>query len=285
MTITEERPKSAYVLANLAAGEKFIKDTEAHELTVLHDDGPYKHLLFKAPGESFYWYELIFWPGMMTMSGDMGTWSFRPYGNTDVMAWFRSNPDRDLRSDDGYRINPDYWTQKLEAGHLRGDKVAKEYDSELLAQHLIERVTERAGDDFVPKAVLDVALDRLRGSLISGFGEFGGTGSPVDEHNDRDAAHGYRDEVHWFGDEDDGDVEVLEEAKRFCNTFEVDFDWDTVYDGSFSRYDNHYLWCLHAIVAGIAQYDAASKAAAEKDPAEAMAEADAAGIDLDGTGE
>lgn len=262
MTTTTERAPSPYVLANLAAGEKFTADTEGHELTILHDDGPYKHLLFKTPGESFYWYELIFWPGMMTMSGDMGTWSFRPYGNTDVMGWFRANPDRALRKDDGYKINPDYWTQKLEAGHLRGHKVAKQYDPALLGQHLIERVRESAEGDGIPQLVIDAAIERLRANLTSGFGEF--DGSPVDEHNDREAAFHYHDEVHFFDETDEGgDVEVLEEAKRFCETFEVSFDWDTVYDCSFDRYDNHYLWCLHAIVAGIEQYDAAIKAAAE----------------------
>jgi hypothetical protein len=261
MTTTTERAPSPYVLANLAAGEKFTADTEGHELTILHDDGPYKHLLFKTPGESFYWYELIFWPGMMTMSGDMGTWSFRPYGNTDVMGWFRANPDRALRADDGYKINPDYWTQKLEAGHLRGAKVAKEYDPTLLAQHLRDRLRESAEDEGVPKVAIDVLLSRLE-NLIRGFGEHGG--NPVDEHTDRQDAYDYSDEVHWFGDPDDDDFELLDKPERFGETYKVDFDWDTIYDCSFDRYDNHYLWCLHAIVAGIEQYDATVKAAAEK---------------------
>lgn len=267
-TTTEARPKSPYVLANIAAGEQFAKDTEKHVLTVLHDDGPYKHLLLKTPGESFYWYELIFWPGMLTMSGDMGTWSFRPYGNTDVMAWFRSNPDRKLRADDGYRINPDYWTQKLEAGHLRGHKVAKEYDSTLLAQHLIETLRDRA--DGVPQLVIDTAVERMRADLISGFGEFGGNGSPVDEHNDREAAYRYSDVIHYYDAEEGVAAEALDRAPvapdphgRYAHYLTVSFDWDTIYDCSFDRFDPHYLWCLHAIVSGIAQYDAAIKTAAE----------------------
>jgi hypothetical protein len=42
-----------------AIAERFARETEHHELTVLHDDGLYRHLKFKQPGNSAYWFDLI----------------------------------------------------------------------------------------------------------------------------------------------------------------------------------------------------------------------------------
>lgn len=41
-----------------------------------------------------------------------------------------------------------------------------------------------------------------------------------------------------------------------------DFDFDDFTDRDFTTFSTHYLWCLHAIVWAVAQYDAAKKAAA-----------------------
>lgn len=35
--------------------KRFAGDTDEHQMTVLHDDGLYRHLRFKAPTTGMYW--------------------------------------------------------------------------------------------------------------------------------------------------------------------------------------------------------------------------------------
>lgn len=108
----------------------FVRDVAKHELTVEHDDGLYRHLLFKQPGWSGYWFELVMWPGALTISGDMGTYTFRR--EPDMIPWF-------LAGESG--INPDYWAQKLQnAADVR------EYDPRLAKEMVDQEVDEWAED-------------------------------------------------------------------------------------------------------------------------------------------
>lgn len=265
-TTTVERPKSRETLANLAAGDRFAEDTKDHRLTILHDQDGYKHLLFKTPGASFYWYELIVWPGCLTISGDMGTWTFRR--DTDMLRFFRSNPDRALGHD--YRINASYWAEKLQGGLNGGRADAQQYDPEALADHFATLARERAEDAGMREEDVKAVLEHLATELTDLFGADGDSES---ERIDLEAARAFEHTQDFVHRDDEPD----EDPERFVLTF----DWDDCYDaGPFRKYDNRFLWCLHAIVTGIEQYDAAK--AAEKDPEEAMIEADAAGIDLTG---
>lgn len=103
---------------------RFNEDTEGHVLTVLHDDGLYRHLRFKNPERSSYWFELITWPGNLTIAGDMGTYTFRRI--TDMFEFFR-----------GY-INVDYWAEKLQAGDTGGRRTVQEYDEELFKKWVLQ---------------------------------------------------------------------------------------------------------------------------------------------------
>lgn len=248
---TTTRPKHPETLANIAAGERFAENTKDHVLTVQHDDGLYKHLLIKAPGSSFYWYEIITWPGCLTISGDMGTWTFRR--DTDMLAFFRANPDRQLGHD--YRINASYWAEKLQGGAVGGRDSAQEYDPKALAQHLRERVTERAQDNEWPDEVRDKALAALETDLIADFTDY-----RQSEDTDRAAAYDYE----WSIDHLPEGVTLAKAllGSDIETTYKVSFDWDTVYDGTFRSYNRHFLWCLHAIVSGIEKYDAHTAALA-----------------------
>lgn len=86
--------------------ERFARETAAHEMTILHDDGLYRHLKFKNPGNSGYWYELITAPNSLTFRGDGESYVFHRLA--DMFEFFRSNPDRKT-----HRISPDYWAEKL----------------------------------------------------------------------------------------------------------------------------------------------------------------------------
>ncbi len=109
--------------------EQFPKDVAGHRLTVLHSDGLYRHLRCKKPGTSLYWFEIVTWPGVLVVSGDMGTYVF---ARTDDMLSF-------FRNSQGW-INPKYWAEKEQTGAR-----VREYDPDLA-----KRVTTDSLDGFEP---------------------------------------------------------------------------------------------------------------------------------------
>lgn len=84
------------------ARERFEHDTAEHQITVLKDDGLYRHLRFKKPETSFYWYDIVTWPGRLVVCGDMGDYMFSRI--SDMFDFFEK----------GDQINPHYWSQKLQ---------------------------------------------------------------------------------------------------------------------------------------------------------------------------
>jgi hypothetical protein len=87
--------------------QRFLKDVENHEMTIRHDDGVYRHIMFKKPESSCYLFEFITFPGGLLYRGDMGTFEFeRVY---DMFEFFR-------REDGGaLGISPSYWAEKCQA--------------------------------------------------------------------------------------------------------------------------------------------------------------------------
>ena len=82
--------------------KRFKAETADHEMTVLHADGLYRHLRFRAPDTGFYWFDLITWPGKLAFVGDGTGLTFARV--EDMFTFFR-NPQ--------YGINPVYWSEKL----------------------------------------------------------------------------------------------------------------------------------------------------------------------------
>ncbi len=97
--------------------EQFQKDTEQHVLTILKDDGLYRHLLVKHPGTVIQHYSITTWPGYLCFSGDMGCFAFTR--TKDMFEFFRCTPGK---------INEPYWHEKLEAVDRHGGSV--EWDQE-----------------------------------------------------------------------------------------------------------------------------------------------------------
>lgn len=108
----------------------WIADGET-AITILHEDGLYRHMRFSAPGtlESF---EIITWPGSLTVSGGHGTWTFRR--NQDMFTFFT-----------GY-INVDYWAEKLVNGCHGGRQEVKHHDDETFRDWVIEDFWETSRD-------------------------------------------------------------------------------------------------------------------------------------------
>ena len=114
-------------MSGLTTFERFQRDTDKHQMTTLLDQGTYRHLLFKEPGTGFYWFELITAPGILTITSDMGTYSFRRID--DMFRFFGWGTDS--------YINLRYWGEKLASISTEGYKT-----------HSAERFTEWVNDDW-----------------------------------------------------------------------------------------------------------------------------------------
>jgi hypothetical protein len=109
------------------AARMFVMDASTTGMTVLHDDGLYRHLRFRRPDTGLYWFELVTWPGSLCFHGDVGTWVF---SRTTDMATFFGRPGQD--------INPGYWAEKVQAGETRryDEDQARAYVQDAFADHL-----------------------------------------------------------------------------------------------------------------------------------------------------
>lgn len=91
---------------NECTAEGFLRDIGIHKMTVKRDDGIYSHLSFRqaAPASWNMWFDLVTWPGVLTLHGDMGTWTFSRVD--DMFTFFRS---------DDLKINASYWQEKVQS--------------------------------------------------------------------------------------------------------------------------------------------------------------------------
>jgi hypothetical protein len=204
--------------------ERFTSETAKHRMTVLHDDGLYRHLRFRAmhlcndaewrPTHSFYWFDLITWPGCLTINGDCGAFTFSRV--TDMFEFFRSR----------YGINPQYWAEKV-----RGETRVKSYSEDKFRQQVKEAAAEAEAELPGVSAAIEESFYGPLAEWDTGY---------------EDGARRALDEFTFYKNESDRyGLHRKEPDFRFCDTWEWDFtDWDW-----------QFLWCCHAIQWGIAQYD------------------------------
>jgi hypothetical protein len=159
MNVKIERELTVQERTERDAGERFRHDigawknettgreTKAHEMTVLRDDGLYRHVKFAKPQSGFYWFELLTWPGHLTINGDMGCFTFARV--TDMFTFFR-----------GDRINTTYWAEKVQGS--RGG--IEEYSEGIFREHVLEAISDHE-EDFpgLADAVKEQILDELDG--------------------------------------------------------------------------------------------------------------------------
>lgn len=98
-TPTLSRAAAARMAGDIATA--FTEDTRQHILTVAHDEGLYRHLHFARPETSSYFFELVTWPGMLTIHAAVGTYTFTRH--LDMLTFFRGGPP-----------NPSYWAEKVQ---------------------------------------------------------------------------------------------------------------------------------------------------------------------------
>lgn len=113
---------------------RFYGDVEKHVMRVIMDNGVYRHLTFKRPGDSVYHFSLVTWPGHLAITGDMGTYVFSRL--QDMFQFFHG------------RVNPSYWIEKCVSRD--GDGIT-DWDEEAYLGWLDDLVRDvlefRQGDD------------------------------------------------------------------------------------------------------------------------------------------
>lgn len=196
---------------------RFNKDTANHCLMVLHDQGPYRHLRFKQPGTSCYWFDLITVPGTLIFQGDGTSYTFSRV--TDMFEFFRGRPGQ---------INPIYWSEKLTSRH---GSEAMTYDERLFRARVKEEVAYAMVGGALPG--LDAAVEY----------EVFGQGDIYSESGARRAL----EEFAFYVNASDRDAWPHKQP---------DFQFVDVWEMSFTDYDWWFLWACNAIVWGIAKYDA-----------------------------
>jgi hypothetical protein len=118
---------------------RFAGDTARHEMTVLHDDGLYRHLRFRQPRTNEFWFDLITWPGSLTIRGDYGE-AYTFSRELDMLPFFRSRRGG---------INPHYWLQKVDSGR----EAAKEYSEKLFRQIVCELFVDAVRFSDAPRGI------------------------------------------------------------------------------------------------------------------------------------
>ena len=195
--------------------ERFAGGTSGHEMTVLHDDGLYRHLRFKKPGTGIYWFGLVTVPGSLIFQGDGRSLVFSRID--DMFEFFRSPTGQ---------INPGYWAEKLTSGR---DQVMK-YDEEIFTSHVLENAAEALHDDPGLTGLTEAVQREIIESDEIGF--------------EAEALRAVRDFEFYKNEEE-----------RYRHGKSPDFQFDDVWEWNCRDYDWWFLWACHAIVWGIAQYD------------------------------
>lgn len=168
--------------------ERFPEDTEGFVLTVLHEEGEYRHLRFQKPGERWGSTDIHTWPGGLTTAGDMADgWMFQR-----GLGFFNGRP------------NLHYWQEKLTPSGREASKRFSEtaMRSELRSAGADLEVPEKFRDDF------DTALEALISTIAS-------------EHADTNAALAEVDEFVFECESDDGLSDIV---AKFYDPYELDLE-------------------------------------------------------------
>lgn len=205
----------------------FKRDTANHTMKVHLNNDLYRHIEFSKGGSSIYRFDLITWPGCLTIHGDCGTFTFERL--SDMFNFFRMKEHHKGE----LFINPHYWQEKLQAGSCSsGAKAISE-------QFSLQKFKKEVGDwfnsrypkgDKTTKTERQEVLQDIKTQILD---------AAEDEYSAVQAIRDFDSELIFFSD-----------------FWEVDY----------TEYKSNYLWCLYAIVWGISEFDKLTNAGESATP-------------------
>jgi hypothetical protein len=240
--------------------ERFARETAEHEMQVLYDDGPYRHLKFTDPGRRWaYWFDLITVPGALIFRGDGESFVFSRV--PDMFEFFRWG----VWKDGSLHINPHYWSEKLTSNR----DCVMTYDQDSFERQVKEYVVEAIKERSAPRGISRAIKYMLENGDITWEG---GARRELEEFEYRlYEASCSCGASRSFSDDLDASEWTYRHAREAGSQHRTSvkpgpaFLFEDTWEWSFKDFDWWFLWACRAIVWGIQQYDAAK--AAEK-PAE-----------------
>lgn len=214
-----------------AIAERFYRETAYHELTVLQDNGPYRHLRMMPDRSrsSSYWYEVVTWPGNLVFRGDGESFVFSIFGK-DMFSLFREG----LWKDGSIHINATYWAEKLSSDR----ECVKAYQSEEF-EKLVRAEMERAiKEDRIPQKHVERFRQEIKDKIFENF-DFS-TECEEESYRAVEGFEFYFDEADEFRYGKNADWRFYEPYEWFGQT--KDYEW-------------WFLWSLYGVVKAIKAYD------------------------------
>ena len=242
----------------------FLDYTQDHQLSVLKDDGLYRHLRMHNPEFGSMWsWQVVTWPWHLTTVGDIAD-GYTFSRDDDMLGFFGVDGlRRDYYADGAPLIDFRYWAEKLNGIHAR---TARHYSSEvflrLVGEHLDEddelgleaqieydklvevtrRIVARSGHDWdlylslmrLEKPLPDLEIDESDPDECEYFGLPIPAVSPAERRQEildeaQDCAHSEHEARQWL---DSHDVwEILGDS----------WEWD------LNEWDTHFLYTCWAI--------------------------------------
>lgn len=197
--------------------DEFLRDVSSHAMEVLHDDGVYRHLIFRKPENSWHHrFEIVTWPSALSIRGDVGTYVFSRV--PDMFDFFRPTTEGGK-----LYINDGYWAEKLIASDCNGrhSEGVMRFDPDVFRDEVKRRYVEHVRENM--------------------------RGMPDERKSLREALE---DEVLAYAD--DGELGALQAA----GSFEHDgFMLTDFWEVQCRKYTVQFIWSLYAIVWAIQQYD------------------------------
>lgn len=209
----------------------FLNDVANHEMTIIRDDGLYRHVRFGQSGSSEMQFDLLTWPGYLCYTGDMGTYVFHRL--RDMFEFFRTDR-KHMRPCDGQTlaINLSYWSEKLEAVNRSGSSGSYEEFSE----------------DKFHRAVLSYLVQWIRSNY-----------DRTTKNERRDLWEAVIDQV-IEAESDSGGYRKQHAAYDFHHAVNYDvgdFYFQDFWENDVTDYSFQFTWCCFALAWGIQQYDQA----------------------------
>lgn len=242
---------------------RFKRDVTKHKIEVVLDQGVHRHLRFNN-GSIYDSFEIITYPGYLTIVGDRGSYTFQR--TKDMFTFFR-----------GRNINPGYWGEKLESyGTNFG---YKEYDSDYAKESIKEYINDYYIENMKEELLIlkTTAEDYLENKKEELEADMKGEEDP-DEYNSLKEELNAIPSLEAYLEDDteySRQLEELEELEHEIEDLMGELDesepyaisaiWefscggislhDFLIDCNFKTYTYGYLWICHAIVWAIEKYD------------------------------